>query len=147
MLMVVDANVIFSALLSKESKAFDLFAVNKIFRFFEFVAPEYLFFEIGRRIDKIMMLTKLSQQELSDLFSFLKKEIEFVSMETFEDKTGEAKQLAQHEKDIPYIALALKIDSQILSGDKGLKHQTKIKVLSPSEALLLLQKFKQGNKL
>jgi predicted nucleic acid-binding protein len=138
MLIVVDANVIFSALLSKDSKAFDIFAVNRIFGVFEFVAPEYLFYEIDKRRDKIMSLTKLSKKELEDIFSFLKGEIEFVSMDEFKDKSHEAKQLVQHEKDAPYIALALKLICPVLSGDKGLKKQSKVKILSPSDALSIL---------
>ena len=138
MMVVVDANIIFSALLSKDGNAFNLFAVNRIFGVFEFVAPDYLFYEIDKRMDKIMSLTKLSKKELEDIFSFLKGEIEFVSMDAFEDKSSEATQLAQHEKDAPYIALALKLNCPILSGDKGLKKQAKVKIISPSQALSLL---------
>ena len=45
MFVAVDANVVLSALLTK-GKSFDVFAINKLIRRSEFIAPEYLFFEI-----------------------------------------------------------------------------------------------------
>jgi len=146
MMFVVDANIIFSALLSKGSRAFDLFAANRIFKTFEFIAPDYLFFEIDKHMDKIISLTKLSRQEIADVFSFLKREIEFVSAGTFWDKANEARKLAQHEKDVPYIALAIKLGCPIVSGDKGMRRQSKVKILSPKEALSLLYELKENFK-
>ena len=44
MLVVVDANTVFSALLSK-GRTFDVFLANNIFERFEFIAPEFLLIE------------------------------------------------------------------------------------------------------
>ncbi len=138
MLTVVDANIVFSALVSK-GKPFEVFEANKIFKVFEFVAPEFLFSEIDGRMGKLLRYTKLSKEEVSDVLSFIKREIEFVSFSEFSDKMPEAMKL--NFKDSPYLALALKIGCPILSGDKRLKEgQAKVKVLSPSEALSLIYK-------
>jgi len=135
MLVVVDANVVFSALIRK-GKPFKVFIANKIFRVFEFVAPEFLFFEIGNKINKLLSKTKLTKEELSEAFLFIKKEIEFISFDAFSDKLTEAKEL--NFKDSPYLALALKLSCPIFSGDKGLKEQKRVPVLNPSEALLII---------
>lgn len=139
MLLVVDANVIFSSLIAR-GKPFEVFEANKMFGVFRFVAPEFLFMEIGRRADRILSQTNLAKEDLSEIFSFIKGEIKFVSLSEFSDKMPEAKKL--NFKDSPYLALALKLSCPILSGDKGLKRQSAVKVLSPSEALEVIYGLK-----
>ncbi len=132
MLVVVDANAVFSALIRK-GKPFEVFKANKIFNTFDFVAPEFLFSEIGKRMDKILAETQLAKEELAELLAFIKGEISLISLYQFSDRLPEATQL--NFKDSPYLALALKLNCPILSGDKGLKKQAKVKILSPAEAL------------
>lgn len=132
MLAVVDANAVFSALIRK-GKPFEVFKANKIFNAFEFIAPEFLFSEIGKRMDKILAETQLAKEEISELLTFIKGEVSLISPYQFSDKLAEATRL--NFKDSPYLALALKLDCPIVSGDKGLKKQAKVKILSPAEAL------------
>ncbi|MBI2647260.1 hypothetical protein HYW99_02180 [Candidatus Woesearchaeota archaeon] len=139
MLLVVDANSVFSALV-RRGKPFEVFESNKVFNVFEFVAPEFLFFELGKRLDKLLSQSKLTKEELSTIFSFVKGEINLIPSSEFLDKMLEAMEL--NFKDAPYLALALKLNCSILSGDKKLKEQTKVEVLSPSEALSLLYRLK-----
>ena len=139
MLVVVDANAVFSALVRK-GKPFEIFKANKIFNVFEFVAPEFLFSEIGKRMDKILAETQLAKEELAELLAFIKREISLISLYQFSDKLPEAAQL--NFKDSPYLALALKLNCPILSGDKGLKKQAKVKILSPAEALATIYEQK-----
>ena len=139
MLLVVDSNAVFSALIRK-GKPFEVFEANKIFKVFEFVAPEFLFSEIGKRMDKLLSQSKLTKDELSEIFSFIKKEINFISFSEFSDKMQEAVKL--NFKDSPYLALALKLNCSILSWDKKLKEQTKVNILSPSEALSIIYELR-----
>lgn len=136
-MLVVDANVVFSALVSK-GKPLKVFELNKLFGKFEFIAPEYMFFEIEDRAKKILEFTKYSEEELAILLSFIKREIEFIPLETFKDRVEEAKQMSPHLKDLPYVALSLKFDCMILSGDKGLKRRLPGRVVNPSEAIGML---------
>ncbi|RJS69154.1 hypothetical protein CW713_05800 [Methanophagales archaeon] len=46
--------------------------------------------------------------------------------------------LSTHPKDVPYLALALKFNCPIFSGDKTLKRLSPVKVLSPKEVSKLL---------
>ena len=137
MYVVVDTNTVFSSLHMK-GKPFEVFIVNKVVGLFEFVAPEFLFLEIGRRMDKLLAKSKLSKEEISEIFSFLKREIGFISSDKFEDKVNEAKKIAPHLKDASFVALSLKLDCRILSGDKELKKALPERVMAPAEALNML---------
>ena len=132
--VVVDANVIFSALVAK-GKPLTIFILNRVVKLVEFVTPEYLFSEIGKKLDKLLEASKLSKEELSRVFSLLKEEIRIVPTESFIDKLEEAKLVAPHPEDAPYFALALKLDCPILSGEKRFKLQSRVKVYSPTEFL------------
>ena len=123
MLVAVDANVILSALLTK-GRSFDVFAVNKLIRRFEFIAPEYLLFEIGKNLDEIVERSKLSPKELGSVFRFIKKEIDFIPFPEFNEYADEASPLAPHEKDVQYFALALCFNCPIWSGEKAFKYQS-----------------------
>lgn len=135
MLLVVDANIVFSSLI-RRGNPFKVFEANKIFKTFEFIAPEFLFTEIGEKLDKISAETKLSKQELLDVLSFIKEQIEFIPSSEFLDKMPEAMKL--NFKDSPYLALALKLNCLIFSGDKKLGEQRRIEVLSPKQLLDML---------
>tara|TARA_Y100000034_G_C6866875_1_gene395215 strand:- start:527 stop:937 length:411 start_codon:yes stop_codon:yes gene_type:complete len=134
---VVDANVVFSSLIRK-GKPLRVFELNDIFKRFEFISSEYLFTEIGRRFDKVLKITDFSKEELSHVFSLIKNQINLMPTETFEDKLDEAIEKAPHDKDAPYVALSLKLDCKIFSGDKGLKKTLPNKVENPSEVLDIL---------
>ena len=112
--------------------------LNKMVGLFEFVAPEFLFLEIGKRMDKLLAKSRLSKEEISDIFSFLKREIDFISSDKFEDKVEEAGKKAPHLKDAAFVALALKLDCKILSGDKGIKKSLPDRIITPSEAIDML---------
>jgi len=137
MLLVVDANIVFSALI-RRGKPLRVFELNKLLMKFELITPEFLFFEVGKRMDKILKLTDLSKEEFITVFSFIKKELELIPLETFEDKVDEAKERSPHLKDMPYVALSLKFDCKILSGDKGIKECLPERVIIPSEAVRIL---------
>ena len=132
MLFVVDVNAVFSALINK-GNSFTVFEINKLFDKFEFVSPEFMLFELDSIMDKLLKLTNLSEEELSKTLSFIKEQITFIPFSEFIDKLPEAIEL--NFKDSPYLALAIKLDCPIFSGDKGLKEQTKVKILSPRELL------------
>lgn len=140
MQLVVDVNPVFSALVTKgnSSKVFEL---NRKLKRFEFVMPEFLFLEIGRRMDRLLSKSGLTKEEISEAFSIIKQNITPVPFSDFSDKLPEAMKL--NFKDSQYLALALKLDCPIFSGDKDLKKQGKVKVFSPRELLEKLLKPKE----
>ncbi len=135
MRLVVDVNVVFSALVNKGESA-RVFEVNKRQKSFDFIAPEFMLSELQRNFDKLQRMTKLTKEEISAAFVFITKQITFIPFSVFSDKLPEA--ILLNYNDSPYLALALTYKCPILSGDKGLKKQTKIRVFSPRETLDLL---------
>ena len=139
MLVVVDANTVFSALLSK-GRTFGVFLANNIFGSFEFIAPEFLFFELGKHFDEIVSRSKLSQEELAEVFKFIKGEIDFIPFEEFNRYTEEADKIAPHAKDDPYFALALSFNAAIWSDEKAFKKQSRVKVFATSDLFSFLSR-------
>ena len=82
MKLVVDANVVFSALV-KKGITFSVFLLNSLSKKFEFIAPGYLWIEIDSKKEKILKYSGLSREELEDLIRFLKREIEIIPSSEF----------------------------------------------------------------
>lgn len=138
MLLVVDVNVVFSALYSRDV-AYDVFARNRLFKYFEFVAPEYMFFELGRKTEKLLLTSSLSEEEITAVLEFLREEIKTITAEEFKDFLHRAAEaLKSHPKDVPYLALALALDCGIFSGDEKLRGLSPVKVYSPRDLLDVL---------
>ena len=137
MLIVVDANRIFSALLTK-GKAFDIFLTNHLIRKFDFIAPEYLFLEIGKHIGEIVKRCKLSKDELGEVFEFMKKQIIIISSKEFFEYKNDAVKISPHKKDVPYFALALAFNAAIWSDERAFKKQNKVKIFSTEELKKIL---------
>lgn len=137
MLVVVDANTVFSALLTK-GRTFDAFLANNLFKRFEFIAPEFLFFELGKHFNEIVVRSKLSDEELDKVFRFIKGEIDFTPFEEFNRYAGEAEEIAPHAKDVQYFALALSFHAAIWSNEKAFKKQSVVKVFSTKDLISFL---------
>ncbi|MBU3902499.1 MAG: PIN domain-containing protein [Candidatus Thermoplasmatota archaeon] len=134
-MLVVDANVIISCLL-KKGTTFDAFLFNSILKKFQLFAPEFLWIEVRKHKEELLKETKLPRDEFDEVMEFLMEEITVVSSSQFLEFLPEAKKiLSEHPKDVPYLALALKLKCPIFSGDKVLKRLSLVKVLSPSEVL------------
>ena len=138
MFLVVDANRVFSALLSK-GRVFGIFLANKLRHKFEFKAPEFLLYEIGKHLDEIVERSKLSSEELAKVFRFVKEEIDFIPFNEFNKFASEAEQIAPHSKDVQYFALALSLNCAIWSDEKAFKKQSKVKLFDTDEVRNLLR--------
>jgi len=138
MLLIVDVNVIFSALYSKDA-AYDVFAINRSRRIFEWVAPEYMFLELRKNTDKLLQASKLSRDEIENVLSFIEEELWIIPGDEFGEFVPKAAELlSEHKKDTPYLALALKLNCPIFSGDKKFKKLSPVRVYNPRELLDIL---------
>lgn len=131
MFLVVDANVFFSALISK-GKTFQLFKLNSFIKLFELVAPEFLKDELKEHKDEVISKSKLTEAELERVFELLQREVSFISSSAFSEFLEESKKISPPD-DFPYVALALKLKSlgleaAIWSNDKELKKSLKGKI-------------------
>lgn len=133
--IVVDVNVIISSLLSK-GDAFKVFAKNYALRKFDFVVPEFLLTELNNHKAELINKTKLIDYEFDEVLNLVIEQISFFSYSQVKDfVSGARKSLSEHLKDVPYLALALKLKCDIFSGDKKLKRLSPVNVISPKEMI------------
>jgi predicted nucleic acid-binding protein len=136
--IIVDANIVFSAILNTNSKIADLLLNSK--GTFDFIAPDYLQTELRKYHSKISMISKMSIKEIEIVEFKIAKPITFMSgIHIPEVKWIQAEYLAKDidDKDIPYVAFSLFYKCKIWSGDKvlrnGLEHKGFKKIISTEE--------------
>ena len=120
MIVVVDTNIIFSALLPESSKIRDVL-LKKEHRFY---CPNYFFTEIFKYKEKILKYTRLNESELYDYLNRIPENIRFIKGEVVSKENRlTAFNLCKDidERDAPFIALAIEIEAHIWTGDKKLK--------------------------
>jgi predicted nucleic acid-binding protein len=133
MKVVVDANEIFSAAITKGRKK-SSWCIELLFSDdLEFYAPERLLHEFSRNIEDIKMKSGFSHAELDLFITLLKLRIKFINLNEFQDHIEEALKITPHEKDAEYFALALKPSSPILSEEKSFKEQEKVRIYNSQE--------------
>jgi predicted nucleic acid-binding protein len=121
--VIVDANIVFSAVLNTNSKIADLLLNSE--NTFDFIAPDYLLSEIKKYHQKIAMISKMKIEEIEKVQFRVLKPISFYSgFHIPESLWIKAEQLVRDidPKDTPYLAFSLFFDCKIWSGDKALRN-------------------------
>ncbi len=136
--LVVDANVLFAALIKKDITS-DLFFVEQ----FHLYAPDFLFIEFEKYRGVVREKTERSEEDFERFLSIIKTRIQSVPAEEFLPFMEQAKAVSPDPKDAPYIAVALKLGAVIWSYDKGLRRQTVVKIFDTSDLLRLLRKLEE----
>ncbi|MDX2129651.1 MAG: PIN domain-containing protein [Chloroherpetonaceae bacterium] len=120
MTVIVDTNILFSALLKEKSRLRDAFFEKGI----SFYAPNYLFIELFRYKEKILKFGKLSDTDFYDAFNGLIEKIQFVQIELISTENRQkAYDLCREAdvKDTLFVALTLELNGILWTGDKKLK--------------------------
>ncbi len=121
MKIVVDTNIIFSALLTPKGGISDLLLNSD--NHYEFYTPTYVLNELNRHEQKILSISGYSPDELNFLKRSIFKKIDLIDIESIHPQTlKRAIQLTEgiDEFDAPFIALALELDTYLWTGDKKL---------------------------
>ncbi len=114
---IIDANVIFSALISGKEFFIKLFENNK------FYAPDFIMLELDKYKSVILKKSKLPIENLQDFIQRLFKQITVIPELYITDKNKQkAVDLCQDIdiKDTAYIALSLEMNLSIVTRDKKL---------------------------
>ena len=130
---VVDANVLFSAIIKEGGTAELLFDTR-----LSLYAPEFFIYEFMKYKDLILAKTSRTEEEFVGIMHLLKEVIEVVPKKDYSAFVKEAETISPDEKDVMYFALALKLKCSIWSNDKKLKEQDKVKVYSTTEMMRLI---------
>jgi len=123
MKVIVDSNIIFSALLKKENKFRNKLLLDEKD---DFYTCHFLIIELFKYKNKIVELSKIEEEELLEVFYELLKNIKLYN-ESLIDKNKYKKSYDLckdiDKKDVPFVALALELDGYLWTGDKKLKKQ------------------------
>lgn len=143
MKVVVDSNVVFSAILNQSGKIGQLLIFSR--RHFEFYAPNLLKAELKRHKDKILEISGLSEDEFDNLKEEVFECINFVSEEQIPyNFWHEAIPIVREVDmdDIAFVALSEYIDARLWTGDKrlleGLKKDGNLRGISTDELYQVL---------
>lgn len=121
MILVVDTNIVFSGILSPKGTICDLLlnSSDKL----EFYAPTAILDELNTHHQKLLKLSRLSENELDFLIRTILKKIDLIDLESIQELTWEkAVELTKDvdQFDVPFIALSLELGSPLWTGDKKL---------------------------
>ena len=128
--LVIDANVIFAALI-KESHTRDLLLSGH----HAFFIPEFIYEEFNNHLDILAQKTKLSPNTIREILAELlvAANVTAIRSDNFRDQLQKAEMISPDWDDVPYFALALKRKCAIWSNDKKLKEQRVIKIFNTEE--------------
>ena len=118
--VVVDTNVIFSALVNSQSSFAEILLRSE----HEFFACETTLVEIFKHKDKIAKASSLSDDNLARFYNILLTHItvykeDLIALENRRTAFALCREI--DETDTPHIALALELDALLWTGDKKLK--------------------------
>ena len=140
MKIILDTNIVFSALLNTNSQIADVLMNSK--NIFEFYSSDYLRYELLKHQNKILNISKLSEIDLKEAEFRIFKHIDFINIEIINLEIWEQSYQivkAIDLNDIEFIALAIYLDAAIWTGDKklynGLKSKNFNSVLNTQELI------------
>jgi predicted nucleic acid-binding protein len=121
--IIVDANIIFSAILNTNGKIGDLLLNSH--HVFQFIAPRFLKEEIRQYHKKIILISGYSSIELQNIEDIVYKPISFISEVHIPLSIRISSEHLVKEidpKDMVYIAFAKHFRCKLWSGDKALRN-------------------------
>jgi len=119
-LVVIDTNLVFSALIPKASQIREILFENNM----EFYSPNILISEIYKHKDKLLKCSKLTESEFYLYFNAIIERInfiptDFISLESRQKAYDLCKDV--DIKDTPFVALSIYLMVPLWTGDKKLK--------------------------
>ena len=148
MKIIVDTNIVFSAILNSNSRIGKILLNSK--EHFQFFTCNYLRTEIQRHRNKLLKLTKLTEDQLSELEDLLTQHITFIDERLIPQdlliKT-EIQLKAIDPDDTVFVALTKHLEGKLWTGDlqlyNGLKAKRFKNIILTSELSLLLDDLEQ----
>ncbi len=143
MRLVVDANVIFAALLKDGAtrRVLLLYTLNNL----ELYAPPTLITEVSKYKAYLARKAGITKEKLSGLFDEIlsSADIQVSDKKHLVRCMKKAKNISPDPNDSPYFAVALEKRCNIWSNDRRLKEQNVVEVLNTAELLEILSSGQQ----
>lgn len=127
MKVIVDTNIIFSALLNSNGTIGDLLFNSK--KHFEFYSCSYMRYEIQKHWAKLLKISKLTEEELQTSYRQVLLNLKFINEEIIPIETWLfAEQLVQDIDldDTDFVALTKFLKGKLWTGDKELYNGLKL---------------------
>jgi predicted nucleic acid-binding protein len=128
--LVVDANILFAALI-KNSKTSDLLFREELHLF----TPEFIFTEFSKYQRFLLLKTHRTKDDFQKLFELFERQISVFPLSEISPYFKKAIKISPDPKDVPYFALAIMLNAAIWSNDKLLKNQSDIKIFSTEDLI------------
>jgi predicted nucleic acid-binding protein len=131
MQIVIDANVLFSALIKDSFTRQAILTYDGFFLF-----PSYIFEEMEEHKAELMEKSNMTTEEFNMLLQIILTKVMIVPNEVLDQHFKESMNIVKliDPDDAPFIACALAYPGSIFwSDDKRLKRQTKVKVVNSKE--------------
>lgn len=146
MKIIVDTNIVFSAILNTDSRIVQILIYEN--PKLQFYSCDYLQTEILKHRDKLLKLTRLSDEELSELERYITSNITFINQHLLPQQLVEATHIQLQNIDpfdVPFVALAKHLNAKLWTGDKKfynpLKEQNFQNIISTLELSVLINDF------
>ena len=148
MKIVVDTNIVFSAILNSTSRIGQILITSK--SNFQFYSCVFLKTELTKHQNKLLKLTKLSIEELEELQDLITKNITFIHEGLLPEKTIIAAEKLLIDVDLNdsvFVALTKNLKAKLWTGDKelikGLKSKKFKEIITTVEILDMLEKIEK----
>ncbi len=138
MKIIIDSNIVFSALLSQDNRFKSFIHSEK----YVFYTCNFLFTEMFKHKEKLIEISKLSEDEILNELGNIVTRIHFINENTIPKEIFNfAHDLCKNidQKDTPFVALSIFLNVPLITGDKKLisgllkKNYNNIKSLSDIE--------------
>lgn len=119
--VVVDANIIVSALVASNRNILSKFTSDKNI---SIAAPKFVIVELFKHFERIKKSSKLPENELLKILSIIVGKVKFYDEASIAlGSWVEAGRLCRgtDEKDVAYLALSIELDAELWTNDKKLK--------------------------
>ena len=148
MKIVVDTNIVVSAILNSTSRIGQILITSK--SNFQFYSCVFLKTELIKHQNKLLKITKLSIEELEELQDLITKNITFIHEGLLPEKTIIAAEKLLIDVDLNdsvFVALTKNLKAKLWTGDKelikGLKSKKIKEIITTGEILDMLEKIEK----
>lgn len=128
MKVVVDTNIIFSALLKEENRYAHALIKNEAAH--DFYAVYFTIVELYKHKEKIQKFSKLSEEDILEVLYELLKHIHIVNDDIISISSWKQAMQLTHDvdiKDVPNVALTIELNAQLWTNDNELKKGLRLK--------------------
>ena len=136
MKLVVDSNIL--VLFFRDNPIQRIIVNSKSFSL-RLYAPEYALEELAKNKADIIKYSGETEKEFKTHLNKLKGLITFVNRNKFRAFEKKAKELAPHDKDIPFFALVLKLNACIWSNEIAFTKQSVVSIFRTQELIELIE--------